>query len=186
MTRSTKSKSANIKTQKASSSRKSIPEKCRKCAMLSATQAQDLHGEDGDGCWIPAVCYSRRSYARHRDRRNQTRRQKHQKATLEQLAVDVPEFADLFTAILIVYRQPGAETPVHAVGAEIWKGQEQHALVQPIHCIGMVPSQVIAYVRKMSALLDASYGIKKFASEERLDPSLCPLRPCPHHPELQQ
>jgi hypothetical protein len=30
---------------------KSIPEKCKKCAMLSATQAQELHGNDGDRCW---------------------------------------------------------------------------------------------------------------------------------------
>ena len=38
--------------------------------MLSAAQAQELHGELGDRCWSPSVCYSRRSYARHRDRRN--------------------------------------------------------------------------------------------------------------------
>ena len=49
---------------------KGIPEKCKKCAMLSAAQAQELHGEFGDRCWNPNVCYSRRSYARHRDRRN--------------------------------------------------------------------------------------------------------------------
>ncbi|PZU92091.1 MAG: hypothetical protein DCE90_18840 [Pseudanabaena sp.] len=49
---------------------KAIPAKCKKCAMLSAAQAQELHGELGDRCWSPAVCYSRRSYARHRDHRN--------------------------------------------------------------------------------------------------------------------
>jgi len=41
---------------------KSIPEKYKKCAMLSAAQAQELHGNNGDRCWNPAVCYSRRSY----------------------------------------------------------------------------------------------------------------------------
>jgi hypothetical protein len=49
---------------------KVIPEKCKKCAMLSAAQAQELHGNNGDRFWNPAVCYSRRSYARHCDRRN--------------------------------------------------------------------------------------------------------------------
>ncbi|MFN5397087.1 MAG: hypothetical protein ACK5C4_05675, partial [Pseudanabaena sp.] len=49
---------------------KGIPEKCKKCAILSAAQAQNLHGELGDRCWNPKVCYSRRSYACHRDRRN--------------------------------------------------------------------------------------------------------------------
>ncbi|MFN8970705.1 MAG: hypothetical protein ACK5XR_18725 [Pseudanabaena sp.] len=37
---------------------KSIPEKYKKCAMLSAAQAQELHGNDGDRCWNPKVCYS--------------------------------------------------------------------------------------------------------------------------------
>ncbi len=55
---------------------KSIPDKCKKCAMLSASQAQELHGNDGDRCWNPNVCYSRRSYARHRDRRNLVRARK--------------------------------------------------------------------------------------------------------------
>lgn len=41
--------------------------------MLDAAQAQALHGEEGDNCWNPRICYSRRSYARHRDRRNQRR-----------------------------------------------------------------------------------------------------------------
>ncbi|WP_258040842.1 hypothetical protein [Pseudanabaena sp. BC1403] len=55
---------------------KGIPEKCKKCAMLSAAQAQELHGDDGNRCWSPNVCYSRRSYARHRDRRNLIRSRK--------------------------------------------------------------------------------------------------------------
>ena len=42
---------------------KAIPDKCKKCAMLSAAQAQELHGDLGDRCWNPNVCYSRRSYA---------------------------------------------------------------------------------------------------------------------------
>ncbi len=29
---------------------KSIPEKSKKCAMLSAAQAQELHGNNGDRC----------------------------------------------------------------------------------------------------------------------------------------
>ena len=36
---------------------KGIPEKCKKCAMLSAAQAQELHGNDGDRCWNPNVCH---------------------------------------------------------------------------------------------------------------------------------
>ncbi|MBD3881866.1 hypothetical protein IFO70_08880 [Phormidium tenue FACHB-886] len=162
--------------------RKQIPEKCRRCAMLSIEQVRQLHGAEGDGCYDTAVCPSRRSYARHRDRRNHARSLKRRETLPETLIVDTAAFADICFAVLMVYRKPGAETPIHAIGAEIWKGQEKQAVVPPIHCVGMVPSQVHAYVGKMLEALETHYDIKKFASQERLDVELCPLRPCPHHP----
>lgn len=159
--------------------RRNLPEKCRKCAMLSAQQAQALHGTDGDDCWNPAVCYSRRSYARHRDRINQTRSRKRQETQLEQIPVEFPPLNQLMFGVLVVYRQAGADTPVHAIAAQIWQGQEKVAIVPPVHCAGLVPSQIHAYVGKMLNLLEERYGIKKFASQTRLDPDLCPIRPCP-------
>lgn len=83
---------------------KSIPLKCQKCAQLSAEQAQVLHGVEGDGCWNPKVCYSRRSYARHRDRKNQQRNRTRQESVLKTLEVEIPEFAYLYYAVLVVYR----------------------------------------------------------------------------------
>lgn len=159
-----------------------IPDKCLRCAMLSAEKAKALHGPEGDGCWNPKVCYNRRSHARHRDRRNQARNRQRQTAVLEELAIDISEFAEVWTAILVVYRRAGADTPVHAIAAQIWQGQQQVAVVQPIHCMGLVPSQVHAYLRRLLSLLDERYGIRKFASQERFDPELCPIRPCIHHP----
>jgi hypothetical protein len=100
---------------------KGIPEKCKKCAMLSATQAQELHGELGDRCWNPAVCYSRRSYARHRDRRNLIRSRQRGDSD-ENLVVNTDEFASIFWAVLVVYRQSGTDTPIHAIAAQVWKG----------------------------------------------------------------
>ncbi|WP_072218274.1 hypothetical protein [Leptolyngbya sp. NIES-2104] len=161
---------------------KSIPLKCQKCAMLDAAQAQVLHGTEGDGCWNPKVCYSRRSYARHRDRKNQQRNRSRQESVLKTLEVEIPEFAYLYYAVLVVYRVAGGDTPVHAISAQVWQGQQQIAIVEPIHCVGMVPSQVHLYVRKLLALLDEEYGIRKFASLERVDPQQCPMRPCLHHP----
>jgi hypothetical protein len=160
---------------------KSIPEKCKKCAMLSATQAQELHGSDGDRCWNPNVCYSRRSYARHRDRRNLIR-SRQRVDTDQDLVVNIDEFASIFWAVLVVYRQSGTDTPIHAITAQVWQGQEKFAAIPPIHCAGMVASQVHTYVQKVLVLIESNYGIKKFASQERLDPWLCPLRPCPCHP----
>jgi len=149
--------------------------------MLSAEQAQVLHGSDGNGCWNPAVCYSRRSYARNRDRINQTRSRKRKEGELEQIPVQFEPLSQLVFGVLVVYRKAGVDTPVHAVGAEIWQGQEKVAIIPTVHCVGMVPSQVYQYVNKMLSVLEERYGIKKFVSQTRLDPQLCGLHPCPLH-----
>ncbi len=107
--------------------------------MLSAAQAQELHGNDGDRCWNPNVCYSRRSYARHRDRRNLVRARKRGDSD-ESLVVNIDEFASVYWAVLVVYRQAGTDTPIHAIAVQVWQGQEKFAAVAPIHCAGMVAS----------------------------------------------
>jgi hypothetical protein len=110
--------------------------------MLDATQAQVLHGTEGDGCWNPKVCYSRRSYARHRDRKNQQRNRQRQQTVIELLPEQVEAFQDLYYAVLVVYREAGAESVVHAISVIVWQGQIMVAIVPPIHCVGMVPSQI--------------------------------------------
>ena len=87
--------------------------------MLSAEQAKLLHGTEGDGCWQTTICYSRRSYARHRDRTNQTRSRKRQESE---------PHAQLVFEVLMVHRQAGGDIPVHAIGAEIWQGQAKVAI----------------------------------------------------------
>ena len=149
--------------------------------MLSAEQAQMLHGVEGDGCWNPSVCYSRRSYARNRDRINQTRSRKRKEGELEQIGVEFEPLNQAVFGVLVVYCKAGADAPVHAISAEIWRGQEKIAIVPAVHCLGLVPSQVHQYVGKMLTMLEDRYGIKKFASQTWLDPQLCGLRPCPLH-----
>lgn len=151
--------------------------------MLTAEKAKELHGANGDNCWNASVCYSRRSHARHRDRRNQTRNMKRAGNLVEDISIDIEEFSELYFATLIIYRLAGEATPVHAIGAEIWKGQQLQAKIQPIHCLGMVRGQILSYTTKMLKVLGTNYGIKKFASLERLSPDRCPIRPCSHHPE---
>jgi hypothetical protein len=167
-----------------STSGRSIPVKCKKCATLSAAQAQELHGVDGDGCWNPKVCHSRRSYARHNDQIKQRRNRKRQETVLELAPADIVVFQDTQYAVLVVYREAGAESIVHAISAQVWQGQKRIAIVQPIHCVGLVPSQIHQYVKKLLTLLESSYEIRKFAALERLDPYLCPIRPCLHHLEV--
>jgi hypothetical protein len=83
--------------------------------MLSADKAKEIHGVEGDGCWNPTVCHSRRSHARHRDRRNQTRNLKRAAGLVENIVVDVEELSEVFSAVLIVYRPAGEDTPIHAI-----------------------------------------------------------------------
>jgi hypothetical protein len=157
-----------------------IPDKCLRCAALSADQAKALHGVDGNGCWDSKVCPSRRSYIRHRDRRNQTRSRKRYEQ-LQTLTVEPGVLPSITYAVLVVYRESG-DSPVHGIAAEVWQDQEKIAQVAAIHCCQMVPSQVHLYIQKLLELLGQNYGIKKFASMVRLDPYLCPIADCFLHP----
>ena len=154
-----------------------IPDKCIRCSALSAAAARALHGET---CWDSAVCPSRRSYARHRDRRN-IQRSRSRSAQVKALTVEA--IPSITYGILTVYRNTG-DSPVHAIAAEIWQDQEKIAQVAPIHCCQMVPSQVHTYIQKLLELLGQNYGIKKFASLVRLDPNLCPIDDCFLRPKV--
>ncbi len=156
--------------RKMSESRK-IPDKCVRCGALSALQAKTLHS---DTCWDSKVCPSRRSYVRHRDRRNSQRSRKRD-SDLKTLNVEL--LPSITYAILILYRGTG-DSPVHGIAVEVWQDQEKIAQVAPIHCFQMLPSQVHSYVQKLLDLLGKHYGIKKFVSLVRLDPNLCPIQDC--------
>lgn len=181
---------------------KQIPEKCRLCAKLTATQALQLHAIDGDGCWDSRVCPSRRSHARHRDRRNFARNLKRssqqgrrvaitltdseiapgqeQRTNTEsrsciQFETDLPNFN--YSAVLQVYRQ-SVDAPLHAVGGEIWYGSQKAADITPIHCTKLTARQVEIYLERLLQKLNEVYGIRKFASKEELHPQCCPLSGC--------
>lgn len=159
---------------------KQIPEKCRRCARLSAEAAQTRHGPEGDDCWDPKRCHQRRHHARHRDRINQTRNQKRWeregRIPPQVLQIDAPP---VVAGVLVLYRI-NAHSPIHAIGAEVWRGQERIASVQPVHCFGFTARQVQGYVAQMLQVLSKEYGISKFASQVELHPQQCPLDPCPH------
>ena len=52
-------------------------DKCRQCSKLSLDQALEKHGAEGDGCWEGTPCNKRRTYYRHHDRYNRSRRLKY-------------------------------------------------------------------------------------------------------------
>jgi hypothetical protein len=103
-----------------------------------------MHGPSGDGCWDSSVCPSRRSHARHRDRRNQALTDSAPTEVQEpinaspgipkQLQFETELPVVVYSAVLQVYRQ-SVDAPVHAVGGEIWRGVQKEADITPIHCM---------------------------------------------------
>lgn len=175
------------------------PLKCRKCAALSIEQVHQLYGSpktdpqnflrdpnvQSDGCYDPKRCPSKRSYLRNADINNQKRGRKEQERQLERLQIEIDEpYQNVVYAILIVYREAGYDSIVHAISGSVWCGSEQIIEIAPIHCEELTPAGVHAYVRKVLKVLHERYGIRKFASLVRRDPRCCPIRPCIHHVEM--
>ncbi len=179
---------------------KPLPEKCRLCAKLPATEAKQLHGIEGDSCWDSRVCPNRRSYARHRDRRNQQRNQKRWAdqgripVQLNDQPLGADEIAEIrshpgvkqlqfetelpnvgYSAVLQVYRR-AVDAPLLAIAGEVWRGREKEADIAPISCATLTPLQVEVYVERLLKKLGDLYGIRKFAALEELAPQSCPLQ----------
>lgn len=179
---------------------KALPEKCRLCAKLPAIEAKQLHGSEGDNCWDAQRCPNRRSYARHRDRRNQQRNQQRwaqqgrlsvqlndQSLTEETIAqirshpgvkqlrfeTELPDGG--YAAVLQVYRR-AVDAPLVAIAGEVWRGRVKEADIAPIACATLTPRQVEIYVERLLNKLGELYGIRKFAVLEELAPEACPLR----------
>ncbi|HEY9642634.1 MAG TPA: hypothetical protein V6C57_19260 [Coleofasciculaceae cyanobacterium] len=161
-----------------------IQPKCLECSRLSAQAAQQLHGEQGDGCWNAKICPRRRSHYRHRAEKNAQRRgqravaktTKMGRAAVETIIVPVQLSP---VALIYLYREARKDAHLHAIALTVWRGEEKLAEVKPIHCLGMTNSQVNRYLREALKVLNQRYGITEFEPEIRLEPLECPIDPCP-------
>lgn len=162
-----------------------IEPKCLVCSRLSSQEAQRIHGEEGDGCWDPAVCYRRRSHYRNRGDVNAKRRGQRlvARAQAEAGASDLQTFVVPVVlptvAMLYLYREARKNAHLHALAITVWRGEEKVAEVPPIHCVGMTNRQVNQYLRDVLEVLNQQYRITQFEPEIRLEPSECPIDPCP-------
>ena len=97
-------------------------EKCWACSLLTAAEARRLHEAalGGDGCWREEICRSRRSYYR-KGRSRLVQRQ----SALAVVTVPIPQVAFV---VLHTYldqpRQPNDEVVIHAMCAELWRGEQ--------------------------------------------------------------
>ena len=174
-------------------------EKCRLCSKLSAQEAQQRHGPDGDGCWDAKHCYNRRSYYRHRGLRNHVRKQRRRSQQTESVAANseatdstrvatLDVLAPAVPAAVVHWYRVTKDAPLHAVGAELWMGNDRVAKVEPLHCLGLTESQVKTLLLRIldSFSQHSSIKVERFRFSVELHPQNCPIRPCPLYPEVNR
>jgi hypothetical protein len=101
-----------------------------------------------------------------------------QRNQLRTIAIDPPVG---ITASIIFYRER-RDAPVHAIAAEVWQGGKGKILsVQPMHCMGLSPGQVVELMTNILRSCSSDLGVEltKFAHRIELHPSQCPISPCP-------
>lgn len=97
----------------------------------------------------------------------------------EVVEIDPPTPLAAPAAILVLYRQ-SSSTPVHAVAAEVWQGNQKIAEVKPAHCMGMRADKVADYIKQLLISLNQQFAVTKFEDVVKEVPvQQCPIIPCP-------
>lgn len=169
-------------------------EKCRLCSKLSDQQAKLLHGEEGDHCWAGKPCHDRRSYYRHREEKNYRRRKRRQITNIERglitpfspQVVTLEVLAPAIPAAVVHWYRETKDSPLHAVGAELWMGNDRVARIEPVHCLGLTELHIKTLLVQILQHFSQFSGqkLERFRSTVELNPANCPIRPCPLHPDF--
>lgn len=174
-------------------------EKCRLCSKLTSQEAQRRHGTEGDGCWDAKYCHNRRSYYRHRGVHNHVRKQRRRGQQMEQrewtddqtvgssrvVTLEIP--APAIPAAVVHWYRETKDAPLHALGAELWMGNDRVAKIEPVHCLGLTEIHIKTLLVRILDAFSGHCGMKveRFRSAVELHPLNCPIRPCPLHPEVK-
>lgn len=147
--------------------------KCLHCSTLSTEQAKLVYGAVGVGCWDEARCHNRRWHY--------GKRKPQQTAALaaESLEVGIEPPATYY-AVLYLYKDKG-NCPLHALGAELWHGQEPKLRLKPVHCFGLTQSKIATYAGEVLAAFSqhCDTPLRQFKDQFEVSPERCPIRPCP-------
>jgi hypothetical protein len=158
---------------------KKVGHNCFQCSKLSTPEAQ------AKPCWDAVRCPNRRHYQRNKAQISQQRKQSRPVESkgnvLRTIAIEPP----IGTAVSIIFYRERQDAPVHAIAAEVWQGTEKVLKVEPMHCIGLSPAQVVGVMTEILKACSSELGVEltKFASKVELHPSQCPISSCPqcHH-----
>ena len=93
--------------------------------------------------------------------------------------LDIPVPAVL-AAVIHWYRET-KDASLHALGAELWMGNNRVAKIEPVHCLGLTELQVKTLLLRILDGFSQHIGMKveRFRSSVELHPHNCPIRPCP-------
>ncbi|UBF30068.1 hypothetical protein K9N68_38435 (plasmid) [Kovacikia minuta CCNUW1] len=170
-----------------------VPKKCLHCALLDCERAHELHGPTGDGCWDSKTCPDRRYYYRNQAQRKAYKKSRYRSqlgvegegdlatvpASGKTVSLSLPTIA-FPNAVLHWYRKTKASR-IHAIGAELWMGNERVAVIEPVHTAGLTPIGVKTLLGQMLELFSSHTGnrVAGFTEEREIEPSHCPLANCP-------
>ncbi|AFY97203.1 hypothetical protein [Chamaesiphon minutus] len=158
---------------------KKVGHNCFQCSKLSTAEA------GAKPCWDAVRCPNRRHYQRNKARISQQRKQSRPVESagdvLRTIAIEPP----IGTAVSIIFYRERQDAPVHAIAAEVWQGTQKVLKVEPMHCMGLTPVQVVGVMTEILKACSSELGVEltKFTSKVELHPSQCPISSCPqwHH-----
>jgi hypothetical protein len=120
---------------------------------------------------------------RKQRRRNEIQNQVKEDDRNTIVTIDIPVPA-IPAAVVHWYRET-KDSPLHALGAELWLGNNRVAKIEPVHCLGLTELQVKTLLLR---ILDgfsqhSRLKLERFRTAVELHPLNCPIRPCPLHPQ---
>lgn len=171
-----------------------VNRKCLECARLTIGQARQ------QPCWTDERerCHKRRSHYLKRGNRNISRRilykSKRRGSDPEAFALPLQTSAGV---ILVIYSEQPAtfksgETPIHAIGAELWLGTQLQEQMVPAFCYGKRGDEVAAllplileeFSRRFAESYNQGKKFHRFAAKVHRHISECPIANPSHPPVL--
>jgi hypothetical protein len=156
---------------------------CIECARLSITEARQRP------CWTDERerCHKRRSHYLKRGDRNTSRRVKYRSSRAPQESFSLPTMPTASVILVIYSEQPdhfkSNETPVHALGAELWVGREFKEQMIPEFCYGkrgdevaVLPSLILEeFSKRFAELYNQGKRFQRFAAKVHRHIEDCPV-----------
>ncbi len=92
------------------------------------------------------------------------------------LAITPPTVA---AAELHLYRAR-VDAPLHAIGAELRRGDKVVAKIEPIHTQGLSAAQVKGFLKEVLLAFSVQAGVElgKFEGQQERSPGMCPIQGC--------